>query len=181
MRISRFLARYTFMPNRTIYVSPTDEKLFEDAKSIAGEALSSVISRALREFVARHSAKKDGMKEISVMVGSHDAEREQRFVGTKITTWNGFSDDKEWYLQAVIYKTQKNNWAVLLTHVAKATLFTDKKKWKANGDYLTNPKRSELIVGTSIKELSDRLPTPLIQVIEDLEAQPDSGIEYLDI
>lgn len=169
------------MPNKTIYVSPADEKLFDEAKTIAGEALSSVITRALREFVARHSQKDKGMKEITVTIGSHEAEREQRFVGTKVTTWQGFSDDKEWYLQATIYKTQKQNWAILLNHVAKATLFTDKKKWKESGDYLQNPKRAELIVGTSAEKLTGQLPSSLIDVLQDLEKQTDTAIEYLDI
>lgn len=169
------------MPNKTIYVSPADESIFEDAKTLAGEALSSVIARALKEFVARHSTKADGMKEIAVKVGSHDAEREQRFVGTEVNKWQGFSDDKEWYLQATIYRTQKNNWAVLLTHIAKVSLFTDKKKWKESGDYLVNPKRSELIVGTAVKEMEKKLPAPLWQMLQDVEKQNETEIEYLDI
>ena len=38
------------MGNKTIYVSEKDEVLFNRAKEIAGEALSSVIARALQRI-----------------------------------------------------------------------------------------------------------------------------------
>ncbi|HEY4876569.1 MAG TPA: hypothetical protein VIH86_13410, partial [Puia sp.] len=63
------------MGNRTIYVSEKDESLFERAKEIAGEALSSVIARALREYVTRNEEKGKGMKEITVKIGQHDSQR----------------------------------------------------------------------------------------------------------
>src|ERR1700761_2366593 len=104
------------MSNKTIYVSDKDEPLFERAKELAGEALSSVIARALREFVARHEEKGKGMKEITVKVGQHDSQREQRFIGQEVGKWSGFSDDNEWWMDAKIYITQKGNWAILLHH-----------------------------------------------------------------
>ena len=51
------------MPNKTIYVSEQDVSLFEEAKDIAGGALSSVIARALREYVSKHQKKTQGMKQ----------------------------------------------------------------------------------------------------------------------
>ncbi|HTS44537.1 MAG TPA: EXLDI protein, partial [Puia sp.] len=112
------------MPNKTIYVSEKDELLFDQAKELAGEALSSVIVRALREFVSRHLNKKKGVKEVTLKVGVDGAQREQRFIGSLIGEWNGFSDDKEWYMKGSIYRTQKDNWAVFLETVSKASLFT---------------------------------------------------------
>ena len=50
------------MPNKTIYVSEKDATLFEEAKEIAGEALSSVIVRAISEFVSRSREMKKGNK-----------------------------------------------------------------------------------------------------------------------
>lgn len=169
------------MPNKTIYVSQKDASLFEKAKEIAGEALSSVIVRALTEYVARHEDKKKGMKDVSVKVGIAGAEREQRFIGSRIGEWNGFSDDKVWYLSAVIYRTQKENWAIFLETICKASLLTNKKEWKQSGDYLVNPKKSELIIGQSPKELQNQLPKELyISFIEHTKHE-DSPIEYLDI
>ena len=134
------------MGNKTIYVSEKDESLFNKAKEIAGEALSSVIALALREYVSRHEEKTKGMKEITVKVGVQGSEREQRFVGQEIGKWSGFSNDKVWLMDAVIYQTQKGNWAILLRQSAKATLLTNPKEWKNSGDYLENATKKELIV-----------------------------------
>lgn len=169
------------MPNKTIYVSESDVSLFEEAKNIAGEALSSVISRALKEFVVRNKDKAKGMQEISVETGSHKAEREQRFTGREVTTWQGFSDDKEWYLNATIYQTQKNNWAVYLTHVCKASLLLNKKKWKESGDYLINPKHAELIVGSTLHDFAGKVPSDLYTLLHDVSEQTEKPVEYLDI
>lgn len=169
------------MPNKTIYVSEKDESLFEQAKEIAGEALSSVIVRALREFVTRHQEKQNGMKDVSVKVGVPGAEREQRFVGSFVGKWSGFSDDKVWFLKANIYRTQKENWAVLLETVCKASLLTNKKEWKESGDYLINPKKSELIVGQSPEDIKNKLPKDLYASLIEHTKQYESPVEYLDI
>ena len=169
------------MANKTIYVSEKDTSLFEQAKEIAGEALSSVIARALREFVSRNQDKKKGMKEITVKVGKDNLEREQHFIGLWVGDWSGFSDSKEWYQKATIYRTQRENWAVLLETLYKTSLLTNKKEWKESGDYLMNPKRSDLIVGKSTEELKDKLPKDLYNILIDYAKQDENPIEYLDI
>ena len=167
------------MANKTIYVSTKDEPLFEQAQVLAGEALSSVIARALREFVARNQAKEQGMKEISVKVGLPTSSREQRFVGAQVGKWQGVSDDKDWWMEAVIYRTQKGNWAVLLTTVAKAELLTHgSKHWM---DWVDAPRRAELIVAGMVDELNDKTPSLLLDTIRDLAAKEDQPVEYLDI
>jgi EXLDI family protein len=169
------------MPNKTIYVSEKDASLFEQAKEIAGEALSSVIVRALSEYVARHQDREKGMKEISVKVGINGAEREQRFIGSLIGDWSGLSDNKEWYQKATMYRTQKDNWAVLLETLYKASLLTNRKEWKESGDYLTNPKRCDLIVGKSAEELKDKLPQDVYNTLTEYAKHEENSIEYLDI
>lgn len=169
------------MANKTIYVSEDDEKLFEDAKQIAGTALSAVISKALREYVTRHTKKEQGMKEISVLVGKHDAEREMRFVGTLVGEWTGFSDDKVWWMGAKIYHTQKRNWAIHLTTECKATLLTNRKAWKTSGDYLTNPREAKLLIGSTLKDFNQKVPAVLLQTIKNLIEKDETPIEYLDI
>src|SRR6185312_11227688 len=99
-----------YMPNKTIYVSQEDASLFEQAKELAGEALSSVIAIALREYVTRHQQRAKGMKEVTLRVGNTNAESEKKFVGSERGNWQGFSDDKVWWMQASIYSTQKGNW-----------------------------------------------------------------------
>jgi len=169
------------MPNKTIYVSEKDASLFEQAKEIAGEALSSVIVRALREFVTRNQDKKKGMKDMTVKVGVNGVEREQRFIGSLIGKWTGLSNDKVWFLKASIYRTQKENWAVLLETVCKANLLTNKKEWKESGDYLVNPKRNELFVGKSSQQLQEKLPHDLYLALVEYDKQYESPVEYLDI
>ncbi len=169
------------MPNKTIYVSEADASLFEEAKQLAGEALSSVISIALREYVARHQQKAKGMKEVSLRVGSHDVESEKRFVGSTIGKWQGFSDDKQWWMQATIYHTQKDNWAVHVITVCKASLLTDKKAWKESGDYLINPWHAELFVGTKPKDFEKKLPSDLYTTLVNLLEKEEKPVEYLDI
>ena len=169
------------MSNKTIYVSDKDEPLFDQAKELAGEALSSVIVRALREFVSRHQDKQKGMKEVTVKVGVHDAEREQRFIGQQIGKWSGLSDDKVWFMKAVIYRTQKENWAILLETVSKASLLTDHKSWTANGEYLSNPRKSELLVDKTPDALKNVIPAELYTSLAEHAKQYESPVEFLDI
>jgi len=169
------------MPNKTIYVSDKDVSLFEEAKNIAGEALSSVITRALREFIARNTEKTKGMKEISLKIGKGDAERESRFIGLSLGKWSGLSDDGVWLLEAQIYKTQKGNIAVHLQTGAKATLLTNPRLWRSSGEYLINVKNSELFVGKTPQELKTKLPKELFEIVENIALREENPIEYLDI
>jgi len=169
------------MPQKTIYVSETDAPIFEDAKTMAGEALSSVIVRALKEYISRHTEKTKGMKEVSVKVGIHSSEREKRFIGKQVGEWNGFSNDKIWFLTAKIYHTQKGSWAVYLVNVCKSSLLTNKKEWKESGDYLIDTSSAELYIGKDPKEFSETLPSTLLNLITELTKKEEQPVEYLDI
>ena len=168
------------MGNKTIYVSEKDEILFNRAKEIAGEALSSVIARALSEYVSRHEEKAKGMKEITVKVGKHNSQREQRFVGEEVGKWSGFSDDKVWLMDAKIYQTKKGNWAILLRHSTKATLLTNPNEWRIN-EYLEDATKVELIVGENLNQLKEKLPVSLYSTLEDISKKYEIPVEYLDI
>lgn len=170
-----------YMPNKTIYVSDQDASLFEEARSLAGETLSSVIARALREFVTRQQSISSGFEEVSLRVGKRYHEKEQRFYGRKMTDWQGFSDDGEWWMQATIYRTQKANWAIFITHVCKSGLLTDKKRWRESGDYLVDAGYSDLLVVSTVMELKDKVPSELFRIVEDLHNQSEDNITYLDI
>jgi EXLDI family protein len=167
------------MPNKTIYVSEKDEKVFEQAQKLGNDALSAVIVRAIKEFVARNQDRRDGLTEITVQVGLESSGREQKFVGREIGKWQGTDDSKEWWMEAVLYKTQKDNLAVWLTTVAKAELLIHgAKNWL---DWADNPRRSELLVGKTVAELKDKLPAALSSTLEDLTARDEAEVEYLDI
>ena len=169
------------MGNKTIYVKGSDENVYKEAQKIAGDALSSVISRALREFVDRSRAIKGEMREISVKVGSKDAMREQVFIGNQIGKWQGFSKDKEFWQTAKIYETQKGNIAVLLTTVCKASLMTNPRDWKKNHEYYKDVSNIELLTVKKPKELKDIIPEDLLKKIEDLLKKEEKKVEYLDI
>lgn len=170
-----------YMPTKTIYVSEQDAPVFEEARTVAGETLSSIIVRALREFLARQQQKKSGLEEITVRTGSRRSEQEQRFYGIKVGDWKGFSDDHEWWMQARIYTTQKGNWAVLLTQVCKASLLTDRQRWQEHGDYLLDSRRSDLLVASKPEELKDKIPSDLLSFLKDLAVRADQPVTYLDI
>lgn len=169
------------MPNKTIYVSDSDIALFDEAKEIAGEALSSVISRALKEYVARNTKKQQGMREISIKVGKTSAEREIRFAGLKIGDWSGFSDDRQWLLSATIYGTQKGKWAIYVVTNSKASVLTDRKAWKKNGDYLIDVRKSELLIGETENDFKNKIPKELYSLFVSLTQKEELPIEYLDI
>ncbi len=169
------------MANKTIYVSTKDEKIYEEAQAIAGEALSSVIARALREFVATSKEKKDGMKEMSIKVGTTGSEREQRFVGTQLGKWEGLSDDKSLLQSAKVYLTSKGNVAILLSTNSKATLLTNPKAWHKNAEYLDVMPASELFVAEKPEQLKGQIPMNLIKVAQELQAKENTNVEYLNI
>jgi len=170
-----------YMPTKTIYVSDQDAPVFEEARTVAGETLSSIIVRALREFLARERQKEKNVKEISVYTGSRGSEQEQRFYGTKLGDWRGFSDDKEWWMQAQVYSTQKGNWAVLLTQVCKASLLTDSERWQESGDYLLDTRRSDLLVASKPGELEGKVPANLFRLVEELAGRHEQPVKMLDI
>lgn len=169
------------MSNKTIYVSQKDEALFDEAKNLAGEALSTVIAQALRDYVAKQKSHSTGMKEIVVHTGPQTARLEQRFYGKKVGKWQGFSANGEDWQTAVIYLTQKDNWAILLTTVCKASLLLDKKQWKANGEHLTHKESAELIVASSIAELENTLPLSLYFEVQATAEGKNQVSSFLDI
>jgi EXLDI family protein len=169
------------MPNKTIYVSQEDEPLFDEARQIAGESLSAVIVRALREFVIRQDEKEKSMKEITVMVGPKDGSREQRFIGTYIGKWQGFNEDKTWMLEAQVYLTHKNNWAVLVKQVIKANLLTNPVEWIKGGAFLVDPTRSDLYISETPTGFEGKLPSDLVAAILEMEKKAVTPSEFLDI
>jgi EXLDI family protein len=167
------------MPNKTIYVSQNDLPVFEEAQQIAGEALSSVIARALREYVARHREKEKDMKEVSVKVGKKKIEREQRFMAAEAGKWKGLSDDKEWWLEAAIYRTQKGRWAVYLDYKGMAML--TRKSWQEAAWEVEDQRHAELVVGDKIDDFKGKLPEALIRHIASIAEREKNPIDYLDI
>jgi EXLDI family protein len=165
------------MPNKTIYVSENDLPIFEEAQQIAGEALSPVIARALREYVSRNQEKDKGMKEVRVKVGLRGSEREQRFTAANLGKWKGLSQDKEWWLEATIFHTQKDHWAALLEYKGPATL--DRKAWLQSA--WQDRRHTELVVADGPDDFKDKIPEALFAHIRSLAEREKSPVDYLDI
>ncbi len=169
------------MPNKTIYVSQDDEPLFEEARQLAGESLSAVIVRALRDFVIRQQEKEKSMKEITVLVGPKESTREQRFIGSYVGKWQGFDVDKTWMVEAQIYLTHKKNWAVLVKQLSKASLLTNPVEWIKSGAFLVDPTRSDLYVAETPAGFEGKLPADLVAAIFEMEKKTVTPSEFLDI
>jgi len=73
------------MPNKTIYVSDDDLKLFQRAQELAG-SLSAAIVTALRRYVDTEEGRQEGYDEITVKVGPGSG-RKVRFVGVLLGEW----------------------------------------------------------------------------------------------
>ncbi|MEK7447441.1 MAG: EXLDI protein [Patescibacteria group bacterium] len=168
------------MGNKTIYVKSGDENVYKEAQKIAGDAMSSVISKALREFVDRSRAIKGEMREISVKVGKKDAEKEQVFIGNQVGKWKGFSRDKEYWQIAKIYETQKGNAVILLTTVCKANLVANPKELKKNPDALKDS-HTELLTAKKVKELQDKISDDLLEKAEEALKKEEKKVDFLDI
>ena len=169
------------MPNKTIYISEKDEQLFENAKTIAGESLSTVIALSLREYIIKNKQKEKNMKEISVLVGSLKSQREQHFVGAEMAKWQGFSDDGEWYQEAVIYNTEKDNWAIYLKKISKASVISNPlTAWMKLKDSMVLPE-AKLLVCKMPNELSGKVPVELMKTLKSTVRRAEKPVEYLDI
>lgn len=169
------------MGNKTIYVKGSDENVYKEAQKIAGEALSAVVSKALREFVDRSKALKGEMREISVIVGKTGSEREQRFIGNQVGKWKGFSKDKEYWQTAKIFETQKGSVAIHLTTVCKADLIANPSEWKKNAKEVKEMKNAELLVGKKPKDLKDKISADLLKKAEEAFKKEEKKVDYLDI
>jgi len=71
-------------PKRTIYVREADQELWDRAETLAGherDSLSGAISEALRAWVQRKEADRQGLERIEVVVSHGQFKRVQAFVG----------------------------------------------------------------------------------------------------
>ena len=74
------------VPNKTIYVSDGDLKLFARAQELAGGNLSAAISRALKRYVEAQEGLREGLDDVVVRVGI-GAGRKVRFTAALVGEW----------------------------------------------------------------------------------------------
>lgn len=100
------------MPNKTIYVAEDDLPLYDRAQELSGGNLSSAVAHALRRFVEVEDARRAGLQEITVTVGTPGERSLKSFWGRQIARW--FEPDREAHriVILVVYKTRKGQYAV---------------------------------------------------------------------
>jgi EXLDI family protein len=169
------------MPNKTIYVSNEDQTVYDKAQELAGDNLSSVIARALREFISRIDAQKKGLKEVAVQVGTKGLQQEKRFNGRLVVKWQGAGDDgdKAWFT-ALVYRTAKGHWAVALTRQPDYDIFRQRDFWR-KADYFDYTPDTQLLVFESLDEATGKLPGALTKLMKLAQNRDEAPVEYLDI
>ncbi len=168
------------MPNKTIYVSNEDLQTFENAQKIAGDNLSSVIVRALKEFIARFEERGQGFKDITVQIGVKGVQSEKHFTGRLIAKWRGLNNVQDAWLEAQVYRTKKDNFAVVLENKGNPKLWNGWKNRNSPELWQQMPETS-LFVFSKLDEVADKLPESLQKVITNAAEQDESPVEFLDI
>jgi EXLDI family protein len=169
------------VPNKTIYVSNEDQAVYDKAQTLAGDNLSSVIARALREFISRIDSQKKGLKEVAVQVGTKGLQQEKRFNGRLVVKWQGAGDDgdKAWFT-TLVYRTAKNHWAVALTRQPDYDIFRQRDFWR-KADYFDYTPDTRLLVFETLEEAAGKLPGALVKLMKMAQNRDEAPVEYLDI
>jgi EXLDI family protein len=167
------------MPNKTIYVSNEDQIVYERAQQLAGDNLSAVLVRALKEFITRNESQAKGLKEIVVQVGTKGLQQEKRFNGRLLIKWQGAGDHNDWYT-ARVFKTAKNQWAVETTKQPNLDVFRRRDFWRT-ADYFEYTPDTQLLVFASLEEAEGKLPSALLKLMQQAQSKDEAPVEYLDI
>ena len=168
------------MPNKTIYVSEGDLKLYERAQELAGGNLSAAIAKALRRFVDMEDGRREGFDEITVRVGPK-ARRKVRFTGVLLGTWGNNNTAVNVYRSRsgkfVIHTQWNPDWSSRSGDGKPGGW----RAWLGIGDFswVGSTGDSTLEVVNTVDELRDRLPAELFDMVAVAAQQP--AVEDLDI
>jgi EXLDI family protein len=94
------------MPNKMIYVSEADLPIFERARALAGDSLSAVIARALRQFVQTEEAKAHQPGRTPGQAGSEGEMLRQHFRGRRLARQTVHTTDDRLVNQIVARNTR---------------------------------------------------------------------------
>ena len=172
------------VPNKTIYVSDGDQKLYQRAQELSGGNLSAAIANALRRYVDIEEGRREGFDEITVRVGLKPG-RKVRFSGILIGEWV----DTSWS-KADVFRVYRSRSGKYVLHIERspefATLDAEGKPagWRGalglgTFSYKSAPGESTLEVFETVDELRDTIPPQLFDVVSRVGKQPP--IEDLDI
>lgn len=173
------------MPNKTIYVSDGDLKLYQRAQELAGGNLSAAIAKALRRYVDLEEGLREGFEDVVVRVGL-GAGKKVRFTGLLVGEWvDSRTKTADHYR---VWRGRKGKYVVHLERSADYWVVDSEGKqvagwrsWMGVGDvrYGGSPKESTLEVVATLDELRDKVPPELFDMVARSARHP--GVEDLDI
>jgi EXLDI family protein len=173
------------VPNKTIYVSDGDLKLYARAQELAGGNLSAAIAKALRRYVDTAEGLQEGFEEVTVRVGVGSG-RKVRFTAVLVGEWMDTIDNR-----AERYRVFRGRTGKYVLHVERGPeywqLDAEGKPvggWKGGlgigiARYGGSPKESTLEVLASVDGLRDKVPAELFEMVSRSARQPT--VEDLDI
>ncbi len=179
------LERYdAAVPNKTIYVSDGDLKVYQRAQELAGGNLSSAIAKALRRYVDVQEGLKEGFDDVVVRVGVGSG-RKVRFTGILVGEWLDSRTKR-----AEHYRVWRGRRGKFVLHVERQPDYwmvdSEGKDagWRGHlgiGDvrYGSAPKESSIEVLATLDELRDKVPPELFDMVSRAARQPT--VEELDI
>jgi EXLDI family protein len=172
------------VPNKTIYVSDGDLKLFTRAQELAGGNLSGAIAKALRRYVETAEGLQEGFDDVVVRVGV-GAGRKVRFTGLLVGEWLATRERRAEHFRVwrgrsgkyVLHVEREPEWWAVNAEGKPAG-------WRGHlgiGDvrYGSAPKESFIEVVPTLDELREKVPTELFDMVSRTARQPT--VEELDI
>ena len=173
------------VPNKTIYVSDGDLKLFQRAQELAGGNLSAAIAAALRRYVDLQEGLHEGFEDVVVRVGLGSG-RKVRFTGLLVGEYvDSRSKTADHYR---VWRGRKGRYVVHMERSpeywvvdAEGKPVSGWRSWVGVGDvrYGGSPKESTLEVISTLDELREKVPPELFEMVARSARQP--GVEELDI
>jgi EXLDI family protein len=172
------------VPNKTIYVSDGDLKLYQRAQELAGGNLSAAIAAALKRYVDVREGLREGYEDVVVRVGV-GAGRKVRFTAVLVGEWADTRDKRGAHFR--VWRGRGGKYVVHVERQPEWWMVDAEGKpagWRGHlgiGDvrYGAAPKESSLEVIATIDELRDKVPPELFEMVERAARQPT--VEELDI
>ena len=172
------------VPNKTIYVSDGDLRIYQRAQELAGGNLSAAIASALRRYVDVEEGRREGYDEIIVRVGPVPR-RKVRFVGVLLAEWANSSGSR--YETFRVYRSRSGKFVLHIDRTAEWTAVDAEGKpagWRGylgigNISYGSRPPESTIEVVDTLDELREKIPPQLYDMVAASSERP--AVEDLDI
>jgi EXLDI family protein len=172
------------VPNKTIYVSDGDLRIYQRAQELAGGNLSAAITAALRRYVDVEEGRGEGFEEITLRVGPGKGHK-VRFTGVLLGEWSTSEVGRSEYFR--VYRSRKGKFVL---HVEQSPDWTALKAdgkpagWRSYiglgvQSYGFSAGGSTLEVIESLDALRDKIPPQLFEIVAAMGGQP--VLEDLDI